>query len=152
MTGRWCRFFRQMCAEMIDNHVIGEDIALGGCDPETGDPIRVEKDESKFGKWNCNKGQRATANWTIGMVERTKLRQCNVIMANKRDKTACTDVTKKWVTPGLITHNNMWGGHNLIKKMCGMNCEHRRLGHEMEFVNCMDAQNEGEHLHRHAVE
>jgi len=72
LAGKWYRFFRQMVAQMIDNQEVGEGMQLGGIDPDAGNPIIVEIDESKFGKRKYNRGRRVTANWVIGMVEKTK--------------------------------------------------------------------------------
>jgi len=118
---------------MINNHIVGEGVQIGGIDNE-GNPIIVEIDESKFGKRKHNRGRRVRANWVIGMVERTEQRRCVMVVVEKRDQTACSAIIRKHVKPGSMTFSDKWPGHFPIKKMTDKGYDHRSLCHKKEFV------------------
>jgi len=132
-VGEWCRFFRQMISQMVDNHAEGEGAQLGGIGAE-GERIIVEVDESKFGKRKHNRGRRVTANWVVGMVEKIPQRRCAMVVVHKREASVCMAVIGKCVKPGSIMHSDSWGGRNPISKQTDKNCKHYKLIHSKEFV------------------
>jgi len=87
-----------------DDLVIGEGIALGGS-------AQKQASQSELKQMSPN-----LANTTATRVKEQQqtgpLAWCGVVVANKRDQTACTDFTKKCVPPGSIT--NMWGRRSCL--------------------------------------
>jgi len=146
-TAKCYRLFRQMVSQMIDNQEWDEGIQLGGIDDD-GKRIIVEVDESKFGKRKYNRGRRVTANWVIGMVERTPQRRCAMVVVHKRDAGVCTEIIQKCVKPGSIIHSDSWGGYNPLNKM-GKDYKHYKLNHSKEFVKKHD---DGHVCHAQTIE
>jgi len=147
-AGKWHRHFRQTASQMINNHIVGEGVQIGGLDAN-GDPIVVEIDESKFGKRKCNRGCRVRANWVIGMVERTEQRRCVMVVVEKRDQSVCTAVVKKHVKPGSMIFSDKWPGCNPIKKIPDKGHDHRTLCHKDDFTKL---EEDGSLTHTQTIE
>ncbi|CAB9523254.1 Inherit from opiNOG: protein Hydra magnipapillata [Seminavis robusta] len=127
VVGKWMRHCRQLVAEMV----IQEDretIMLGG------PGIIVEIDESKFGKRKYNKGRRVTADWVLGMVERTEQRKLAMIAVPRRTANVLIPLITAFVRPGSVIHTDQWKAYNRLGYFADYNYTHKTLCHKKEFV------------------
>src|SRR6185295_18527508 len=89
---RFIKMFRNIIAKSL----VKEDTKIGG------ERVIVEIDESKFKKnesW-----------WTVGIVERTKLRKCFFKIVKDRNANTLKRLIKTHVKPGSTIYSNSWKG------------------------------------------
>lgn len=115
-------FLRELVADSLEE----EDFLVGG----TG--IRVELDESKFGKRKFNRGHRVEGVWVFGGVERTKERKVFLRIVERRDAHTLRSIILKHVRPGSIVITDFWRGYLGIEELGYV---HLRVNHSETFVN-----------------
>ncbi|CAB9516371.1 Inherit from opiNOG: protein Hydra magnipapillata [Seminavis robusta] len=127
VTGKWFRHCRQLITEMVLMEE-RDKVMLGG------EGVIVEIDESKFGKRKYNKGRRVTADWVLGMVERTNQRKLAMVVVPNRKAKVLIPIITAFVRPGTTIHTDMWKGYSCLQYLADYDYEHKTLCHKNEYV------------------
>ena len=113
---------RQLVCDSLDE----EDCIIGR------EGIRVELDESKFGKRKYNRGHRVEGVWIFGGVEITESRKVFLSVVPKRDTYTLRCLILKHVRRGSIVVTDFWRGYLGIEELGYV---HLRVNHSETFVN-----------------
>jgi len=113
---------RRLVADSLDE----EDCVIGG------EGIRVELDESKFGKRKYNTGHRVDGVWVFGGVEITVERKVFLSIVEKRDAHTLRCLILKYVRRGSIVVTDFWRGYLGIEELGYV---HLRVNHSENFVD-----------------
>jgi len=116
------RSLRELVADALDE----EDIVIGG------EGIRVELDESKFGKRKYNKGHHVEGVWVFGGVEHTDERKVFLRVVERRDAQTLRTVILKHVRQGSIVVTDFWRGYLGLEELGYV---HLRVNHSETFVD-----------------
>ena len=103
-----------------------EDCIIGG------EGIRVELDESKFGKRKYNRGHRVEGAWVFGGVEITDERKVFLAVVDKRDAYTLRCLIVKHVRRGSIIVTDFWRGYLGLEQLGYV---HLRVNHSETFVD-----------------
>lgn len=116
----------QYCRETTVSHQIGIEQEAG----QIGGPdVRVQIDESKFGKRKYGKGRQVEGHWVLGMIaEGSEDLRLELCPDNVRSAEALIPIIQKHVAPGSEIHTDMW------KAYSGLG----RLGYTHKVVNHSD--------------
>lgn len=99
-----------------------------------GQNIKVEIDESKFGKRKYNRGHSVEGVWVFGMVEKTPMRKIRLIPVLNRNADTLTRLLNMNVERGSIIQSDQWRGYNNINEYF----THNTVNHSLNFVNPLD--------------
>lgn len=113
---------RQLVADSLEE----EDCLIGG------EGIRVELDESKFGKRKYNRGHRVEGVWVFGGVEITEERKVFLSIVDKRDAYTLRCIILKYVRRGSIIVTDFWRGYLGLEDLGYI---HHRVNHTKGFVD-----------------
>lgn len=113
---------RQLVADSLDE----EDCLIGG------EGIRVELDESKFGKRKHNRGHHVEGVWIFGGVEITEARKVFLERVATRDAYTLRCIILKYVRRGSIIVTDFWRGYLGLEEF---GYTHLRVNHSITFVD-----------------
>ena len=121
-TTEWTHFFREacICAVMDTSEQIG------------GNGIKVEIDESKFGKRKYHRGHRVEGQWVFGGREKYNKKKIFMIPVHNHKQSTLIPLIQKWIKPGSIIHSDCWKAYN---KLSTIGYTHITVNHSKEFVN-----------------
>ncbi len=94
--------------------------------------IRVELDESKFGKRKYNRCHRVEGVWIFGGVEQTEERKVFLSIVEKRDAHTLRSQILKHVRRGSIVVTDFWRGYLGLEELGFV---HLRVNHSETFVD-----------------
>jgi hypothetical protein len=112
--------------QLVGDSLDEEDCIIGG------EGIRVEMDESKFGKRKFNRGHRVDGVWIFGGVEITESRKVFLCVVDKRDAHTLRCSILKYVRRGSIVVTDFWRGYLGLEEL---GYTHLRVNHSVEFVD-----------------
>ena len=85
--------------------------------------VRVQIDESKFGKRKYHRGKRVEGQWVLGGIEEHS-RKNFMVPVEKRDAATLIPIILKWIKPGSIIISDCWKAYNSLSQR---DYEHLRL-------------------------
>ena len=87
----WDMFCREVCEVLL----FDRSEQIGGKD------VRVQIDESKFGKPKYYKGHRVEGQWLFRRMKENS-RKCFMVKGEKRDRDTLIPLITKWIKPGSV--------------------------------------------------
>ena len=96
-----------------------------------GKGVRVQIDESKFGKRKYHKGHRVEGQWVFWGIEENS-RECFMVTVEKRDRDTLIPLITKWIKPVSIIISDCWKAYDALKDM---DFEHLKVNHSVQFVS-----------------
>jgi len=108
----YIKFYQELVYATFDD----EDTMIGG------PGIKVQVDESKYGKVKYHKGYKVEGVWIIGGVEETYDRRMFLEHVETRDRATILDVLARHIRPGSILVTDCWRGYTGI-------AEHLQVSH-----------------------
>ncbi|CDH61197.1 hypothetical protein RO3G_17462 [Lichtheimia corymbifera JMRC:FSU:9682] len=111
------------------------DVKVDGTDPETGERIIVEIDESKFGKRKDNRGHTVDGVWVVGGVEGTPQRKAFMMVVRERSANTLQEIVKQFVLKDSHINTDCWSGYNRLDEIPDMNYLHFPVNHSENFVD-----------------
>ena len=121
-TTDYMRHFRQLVADSLDDI----DFVIGG------EGIKVQIDESKFGKRKYHRGHRVDGVWIIGGVEKTPERKLFLRIIESRDAITLRKIIMRHVRCGSIIITDCWRGYLNLEEL---GYTHLSVNHTENFVN-----------------
>lgn len=112
--------------QLVSDSLEEDDCIIGG------DGIRVELDESKFGKRKYNRGHRVDGVWVFGGVEKTEERKVFLGIVERRDAYTLRCLILKHVRRGSIVITDFWRGYLGLEELGYV---HLRVNHSETFVD-----------------
>lgn len=118
----WDMFCRETCEVLLfqNSSKIG------------GKGVRVQIDESKFGKRKYHRGHRVDGQWVFGGIEEES-RKNFLVAVEKRDRETLIPIIKNWILPGTTIVSDFWKPYDILSEL---DFEHLKVNHSVEFVNC----------------
>ena len=123
----WFNFCREICEAVLENDDDGGKIGGKG--------VKVEIDESKFGKRYQHKGRAVDGVWVFGGIEEQNRKNCFFEVVEKRDAATLIDVITRRIRPGSIIVSDCWKAYSSIPDLPGYDYQHLTVNHSVEFVN-----------------
>ncbi|XP_066928473.1 uncharacterized protein [Clytia hemisphaerica] len=117
----WDMFCREVCEVVI----------LKNSEPIGGEGIRVQIDESKFGKRKYHRGHRVEGQWVFGGIEESS-RKNFMVPVEKRDRNTLLPIIQKFIKPGTTIISDYWKAYDILSKK---DYKHLKVNHSIEFVN-----------------
>ncbi|XP_066928232.1 nacrein-like protein C1 [Clytia hemisphaerica] len=117
----WDMFCREVCEVVI----------LKKIEPIGGEGIRVQIDESKFGKRKYHRGHRVEGQWVFGGIEESS-RKNFMVPVEKRDRNTLLPIIQKFIKPGTTIISDYWKAYDILSKK---DYKHLKVNHSIEFVN-----------------
>jgi hypothetical protein len=121
VTDFFCHL-RQLVSDSLEE----ADFIIGG------EGVRVELDESKFGKMKHHRGHHVEGVWVFGGVELTEDRKIFLRIVERRDAFTLRSVILKHVRPGSIIVTDFWRGYLGLEDL---GYTHLRVNHSETFVD-----------------
>ena len=118
----WCNFFRECCLSVV----MEQSMPIGG------NGIKVEIDESKFGKRKYHKGHAVEGQWVSGGREKYDKTKVFMIPVHNRKQDALLPLIQKWIKPGTIIHSDCWKSYNKLSKL---GYTHVTVNHSKRFFD-----------------
>ena len=118
----WFMFFRESCIFSV----IEQSEQIGG------NGVKVEIDESKFGKRIYHRGHKVKGQWVFGGWEKYNKHKIFMIPVHNRKATTLMPLIKKWIAQGSIIHSDCWKAYSGLTKI---GYTHVTVNHSKEFVN-----------------
>lgn len=112
--------------QLVSDSLEEEECVIGG------DGIKVELDESKFGKRKYNRGHKVEGVWIFGGVEITSDRKVFLCKVEKRDAYTLRCLILKYVRRGSIVVTDFWRGYLGLEEL---GYTHLRVNHSETFVD-----------------
>lgn len=125
----WDNFCREVCDEIMMN----------SSSPISGPGVRVQIDESKFGKIKYHRGHHVDGQWVFGGIEE-KTRKNFMIAVDKRDRNTLLPIIEQYILPGSIIISDCWKAYDILGEKDYL---HFKVNHSIEFVN-----SEGDHTNK----
>ena len=118
----WYNFIRDVCAQYFIDHpaIIG------------GPGVKVEIDESKFGKRKYNRGRQVEGHWVFGGTERIT-GECFLVEVDRRDAATLLPLIQQHIRRGSIIYSDEWKAYSRITATTGMS--HETVNHSLHFVD-----------------
>jgi len=117
----WSNFCREVC----------EEIVLERSSPIGGQGVRVQIDESKFGKRKYHRGRRVDGVWVFGGIEEES-RKNFLVAVEKRDRETLIPIIQRWIKPGSIIISDFWKPYDVLNELGYTHC---KVNHSVEYVN-----------------
>ena len=117
----WDNFCRESC----------EEVMLRRSTPIGGPGIRVQIDESKFGKRKYHRGHRVEGQWVFGGIEEGSRRNF-MVPVEKRDRNTLIPIIVKWIAPGSTIISDCWKPYDILSEM---GYQYLKVNHSIEYVN-----------------
>ena len=130
----WCSFLREVC----ERHLEANPTELGGID-DTGAPIVVEIDESKYFHRKYHRGQWREGHWVFGAIERNSGKCCLVEVPDRRRETL-EPIIQRWILPGSRIISDGWRSYNELHALNLGIYQHDVIIHEQNFVDHDDPE------------
>lgn len=93
--------------------------------------VKVEIDESKFGRVKYNRGHFIEGQWAFVDFERDGGR-IFMIPVGKRDRTTLLLIIREWFRPGTKIYSDYWKAYYCLSDI---GYQHSKLNYSLEFVN-----------------
>jgi IS1 family transposase/ribosomal protein S27AE len=122
-----CKWFMQQDQTLFE---------LGGLD-DSGQPISVEIDESKFFHRKYHRGRYRQGHWVLGAIERNTGR-CILKCVPRRDEQTLRPILESLLLPGTHVISDGWRAYTNIQMWKGGVYTHDVVIHEREFVSAAD--------------
>jgi len=119
----WYNYCREVCADRIMNHHVGQ---IGG----PGKTVVIDK--SKFGKTKYNRGRCIEGQWVFGGICR-KTKACFLVPVAQRDKDTLLPIIRAHILPGTRVMSDMWKAYDCLKDE-GYH-GHLTVNHSLNFVD-----------------
>lgn len=125
----WFNFCREEC----DNYLVRTPVEIGGFD-DTGQPVIVEVDESKYFHRKYHRGRWSEGHWVFGAIERGS-GKCVIHLVHDRTAQTLEPLILQHVLPGSHIVSDGWRAyHNLSRLQNGI-YQHSIVVHERHFVD-----------------
>lgn len=125
----WDNFCREVCDEIVMNR----------SSPIGGQGVRVQIDESKFGKRKYHRGHRVEGQWVFGGIEESS-RKNFMVPVEKRNRNTLLPIIEKYILPGSIIISDYWKAYDILDQKDYI---HLKVNHSIEFTN-----SEGDHTNK----
>jgi len=121
------------CREECDNYLVRTPVEIGGFD-DTGQPVIVEVDESKYFHRKYHRGRWSKGHWVFGAIERGS-GKCVIHLVHDRTAQTLEPLILQHVLPGSHIVSDGWRAyHNLSRLQNGI-YQHSVVVHERHFVD-----------------
>lgn len=117
----WANFCREICDEIMMKK--SSPIGVPG--------VRVQIDESKFGKRKYHRGHRVDGQWVFGGIEEQSRRNF-MVAVEKRDRQTLLPIIEQYISPGSIIISDCWKAYDVLSEL---DYQHLKVNHSIQFVN-----------------
>ena len=107
---------------------------VGGLDEETGLPIIVEIDESKYFHRKYHRGQWRDGHWVFGGVERNS-GKCFMVEVENRARATLEPIVEQFILPGSHIISDGWRAYANLAELGGGVYLHDVIVHDQHFVD-----------------
>nr|KAG5698923.1 hypothetical protein BaRGS_024844 [Batillaria attramentaria] len=126
----WMNFIREVCEEDLRLHPQ----QVGGLDEQTGLPVIVEIDESKYFHRKYHRGQWREGHWVFGGIERESGR-CFMVEVPDRTRATLEPIVLQYVLPGSHIISDGWRAYGNLAQVGGGIYLHDVIVHDQHFVD-----------------
>ncbi|KAL8602278.1 hypothetical protein ACOMHN_022791 [Nucella lapillus] len=126
----WCNFIREVCDEDLRRHPQ----QISGFDLQTGQPIVVEIDETKYFHRKYHRGQWREGHWVFGGIER-ETGKCFMVEVQDRTRPTLEALILQWILPGSHIISDGWRSYHHLEQLGGGIYLHDVIVHEQHFVD-----------------
>ena len=130
----WCSFRREVC----DRHLQANPTELAAID-DTGAPIVVQIDESKYFHRKYHRGQWREGHWLFGAIERNSEKCCLVEVRDRRRETL-EPIIQRWILPRSRIISDGWRSYSEFHALNLGIYQHDVIIHEQNFVDHHDPE------------
>lgn len=129
----WYNFCRDMCQKYLEENPS----EIGGMDPNTGEPIDVEIDESMFFKRKYNVGNHLHGHWVFGGIERDS-GKCFLVRVADRGRHTLEEAIRRFILPGSHIISDGWAAYAHVEEIDHGIYTHSTVIHDQNFVDPSD--------------
>nr|KAG5692728.1 hypothetical protein BaRGS_033839 [Batillaria attramentaria] len=128
----WMNFIREVCEEDLRLHPQ----QVGGLDEQTGLPIIVEIDESKYFHRKYHRGQWREGHWVFGGIERERESgRCFMVEVPDRTRATLEPIVLQYVLLGSHIISDGWRAYGNLAQVGGGIYLHDVIVHDQHFVD-----------------
>ncbi|XP_057292022.1 uncharacterized protein LOC130614603 [Hydractinia symbiolongicarpus] len=117
----WANFLREICDEIV----------IKRSKPIGGKGVKVQIDESKFGKQKYHRGHKVEGQWVFGGIE-SESRKNFMIPVEKRDRNTLIPIIERYILPGTTIVSDCWKAYDILDEL---DYHYLKVNHSIEFVN-----------------
>lgn len=125
------------CRDVCENYLEDHPCEIGGMDSNTGEPVVVEIDESKFFRRKYNRGNHVSGHWVFGGIERGSHR-CFMVEVADRRRVTLEEAIRRWILPGTHIVSDGWAAYAHIDEIGHGIYTHSVIIHNENFVDPND--------------